>query len=210
MTHTLHRTGEVGSLKRDYVILVMSSRGINDAGAAPKLLEALKILSQYNPINIGDVRTGGIWSKDCNYEKIVENIVDTSILHGVYKDIETVKDVLKALRDADIGMSVVVSGLYNDVFNAARDVGLMPHTVMTSLGIWGKTELLAKEPEVLDIQTMCGHGLIGKSLVKKMVGDVKAGRISPDEAARTIAKCCTCGVFNVERAKELIEKLKKR
>ncbi|MEM2210453.1 MAG: hypothetical protein QW372_00095 [Nitrososphaerales archaeon] len=210
MTHTLHRTGEIESLKKDYVVLVMSCRGFNDAGAAPKLVEALKILARYNPINMGDMKTGSIWTKDHNFEKIVEKATDTSIFHGVYKDIETVKMVLKDLKDANLGMSVVVSGLYNETLNAAREIGLTPHTVMVSLGIWGKTDLLPEEPEILDIQTMCGHGLISKNLVKKLAKDVKLGIISSDEAARTLAKCCTCGIFNVERAKELIEKLVKK
>ncbi|MGD0328897.1 MAG: hypothetical protein ABSB40_00450 [Nitrososphaeria archaeon] len=207
MTHTLHRTGDTSSLKKDYVVLVMSCRGFNDAGATPKLVEALKIMAGFNPINMGDMKTGSIWTRDYNFESIVKKATDTSIFHGVYREIETVKKVVKALKEADLGMSVVVSGLYDEVSSAVQEVGLRPHTVMTSLGIWGKTELLPKQSEVLDIMTMCGHGMISRNLVTKLANDVKLGRISSDEAARTIAKCCTCGIFNVERAKVLIDSL---
>jgi hypothetical protein len=89
-------------------------------------------------------------------------------------------------------------------------VGLKPHTVNISLGVWGRTDLLSKDSEVIDTLTMCGHALISRNLVYKLAKDVKRERISPEEAGRILARCCTCGVFNPIRAAELVESLSKR
>jgi hypothetical protein len=40
-----------------------------------------------------------------------------------------------------------------------------------------------------------------------MVEYVKLRRLSPKEAAKIMAKCCVCGVFNPARAEILLEKM---
>jgi len=204
MTHTSHRTGTIESLKGDYVVLVMSARGFNDKGAAPKLVEALKILSRFNPVNMGDMKTGSVYRPGYNLKRLVKEATDTSIFHGVYTNIETVKKVLKALKEADLGMSVVVGGLFDEVKKACVETGLLPHTVLFSLGVWGRTDLLPKEHEVKDIATMCGHAMVSNALIRKLAKDVKRGKLSPEQAATTLARGCTCGIFNTERAAKLI------
>jgi len=188
----------------------MSCRGFNDAGATPRLVEALRILAQFDPVNLGDMKTGSIWARDYNLKRIVESATDTSVFHGVYRDVESAKKVVKALKEANLGMSVVVSGLYDEVSAMSHDIGVKPHTVFASIGVWGKTKLLPERGEVLDIITMCGHGMVSRYLVTKLAKDVQTKKISSDEAARTMAKCCTCGIFNVERCKELIESLTRK
>lgn len=210
MTHTLHRQGTEESLKNDYVLLVMSCRGYNDEGAAPKLVKALEILSRFNPVNMGDMKTGGIYTRGFTYRTMVDKVTDTSIFHAVYTDLETVREVLMALKEADLGMSVVVSGLYGEVSKAAEKAGLRPHTVNISLGIWGRTDLLPKDPEVVEIMTMCGHSMISKNLIYKLASDIRRGKTVPEEAARTMAKCCTCGIFNLKRAAGIIELLSQK
>ncbi|MDK2784470.1 MAG: hypothetical protein PWQ41_1108, partial [Bacillota bacterium] len=54
---------------------------------------------------------------------------------------------------------------------------------------------------------MCGHGMVAFSLVEHLVEEVKAGRITVEQAARELAKQCVCGVFNPVRAAEIIRKL---
>ena len=51
MTHTLHRSGTVESLKNDYVILVMPAQGFNNEGAAPKMRGVLEIILNHNPVS---------------------------------------------------------------------------------------------------------------------------------------------------------------
>jgi len=81
-----------------------------------------------------------------------------------------------------------------------------PHTVEHSLGVWGKRELLPKK-EVLEVSTMCGHGMVAFGLIEEAVADVKAGRSSPEKAARRLAEPCVCGIFNPVRAAELLRKM---
>jgi len=96
----------------------------------------------------------------------------------------------------------------DEVFRAAKNVGLTPHTVNLSLGIWGRTEKLPKE-EILWITSMCGHCMISPSLVLKMINDIRKGKTTPTNAARELARCCICGVFNVKRAEKLLRQLSK-
>ncbi len=205
MTHTLHRQGTYEELKEDFVVLVMSAKGFNDPGAAPKLGEALKIISKYGPVNIGDMTQGSMYRAGFRIkpvERLLKGGHDRSIYHGVFTDLEAVKKVVDELKAADLGMSVVISGLYDEVKNIIR-----PHTVNLFLGIWGKTELLPKHEEVLKICTMCGHQFVSRNLVMKLAQDVKRGRISPEEAAEVMASCCSCGIFNPVRAVKLVKQL---
>lgn len=56
----------------------------------------------------------------------------------------------------------------------------------------------------LELATMCGHGMVAFGLVQKLCHLVKEGRRTPAEAARSLARFCTCGVFNVTRAERLL------
>jgi hypothetical protein len=58
--------------------------------------------------------------------------------------------------------------------------------------------------DILEVTTMCGHALIAANLVQSMVDEVKAGRKTADEAAKTLAPQCACGIFNPARAAKLI------
>jgi len=209
MTHTLHRSGGKKSLEGDYVFLAMASREYNLNGAAQKLKEIAKIFAKYNPVNMGDMSSGQpvTMARGASPEKIINEISDRSIVHAVYTDKETVKKVLKELKEADIGMSVVVSGIFDEVFCACKEVSISgPFSVDLSLGIMGKTQLLPKE-EILDITTMCGHGLVSRHLVAHLVEKIKKGEITVDEAAKELAKQCVCGVFNPARATKLLREI---
>ena len=78
---------------------------------------------------------------------------------------EKLRQVLRQLKEEDLGISITVSGIVDEVFGLANELGLQPHTVNLSLGIHGKTELLPPE-ETLELTTMCGHALMAKELVK--------------------------------------------
>lgn len=205
MTHTLHRQGTYEELKEDFIVLVMSAKGFNDVGAAPKLKEALKIIAKYEPVNTGDMTQGSMYRAGFRMkplERLLQGGHDRSIYHGVYTDLETVKKVIDEIKAADLGMSVVISGLYDEVKKITK-----PHTVNLALGIWGKTELLPKYEEVLKICTMCGHQFVSRNLVMKLAQDVKRGRITAEEAAEVMAACCSCGIFNPVRAVKLVKQL---
>lgn len=207
MTHTLHRRGEKDSLAKDYVVLAMSAKGINEKGSAEKMRQFLRIAHRYKPVNMGDMKTGNIFSVEL--EKIIGEVKDTSIVHAVFTDLPTVVDFIKEIKEADLGLSVVISGLFEAAKECCRKVGLNLHTIEHSLGIWGRLEKLPRE-EVLEVTTMCGHGMVSAHLVTSLIEDIKAGRLTTDEAAKELSKQCCCGIFNPVRGAELLKAMASR
>ena len=198
MTHTLHRRGTPESLSEDYVMLMIHAVGVNDENTTPKFQEFLRIALRHNPVNIGSVSMGGMMDKK---DEVIANA--QKIGHAVFDNPQAVTDMLNELKKADLGMSVVVSGIYENVDKCIEKAGLKHHTGNFSLGIWGKTEKLPPN-ELLEVTTMCGHALISANLVRAMVQDIKAGTKTPEEAAKILAPQCACGVFNTKRAAKLM------
>lgn len=203
MTHTLHRTGHPEDLSHDYVVFTMSAKTVNAKGSAQKMRRFFEIVEKFNPVNYGDMKTGNKYNTD--RDVIYDSIQDTSIVHFVFTDRETVGNVLEELHREKLGTSVVVSGVVDTTDQLCRKAGLTMHTVEYSGHVMGKTELLPETP-VLDITTMCGHGMVASNLVREMVRKIKKGKISLEEAAIELAKPCQCGVFNPARAETLLQK----
>ena len=201
MTHSLHRLGTSENLSHDYPLICMAAHGMNEEGAAGKMGKFLEICRRHGPVNFGDMKQGSIFVHDA--DDIIRNITNTTLVQCVFDDIKKVEAVLRDLREADLGLSVVVSGLTDAARECCQKVGLEIHTVSQSLGIWGKTSRLPSR-EVLEITTMCGHGMTSSSLVEKMIEDIKKGKNSPQKAAEKLAKPCECGIFNPSRAAELL------
>jgi hypothetical protein len=199
MTHSLHRRGTRESLSEDYVMLCLPAVGLNDEGHAPKLKKFLEIAVRYDPVNIGAIKLGNMYSH--SKEEVVE--AAQAVVHAVFVKQEQVANMLKDLEKADLGMSVVVSGIFENVDQCLEKAGLKHHTANFSLGVWGKTEKLPPN-EILEVATMCGHAMISANLIKSMVDEIKAGRKTPDEAAKVLAPQCACGVFNPARAAKLM------
>jgi|Deesub1362B_J571_1020462.scaffolds.fasta_scaffold00262_10 acyl-CoA synthetase (NDP forming) len=215
MTHTLHRQGDEESLKKDYVVLAMAHKGLNSDGAGDKLRKIADIMHSHNPVNMGIMGPTKDGRAACmvrgvTLEEIKEAIHDGSILHAVYTEKETVNKVLEDIKKTDLGISIVVSGLFNEVFSILNENETpLPHTINMSLGVHGKIDLLP-EPEVLEISTMCGHGLVSHNLVRDRMEKVAKGKMSAEKAAKDLASQCVCGIFNPERARELLEKYGKK
>jgi hypothetical protein len=102
-------------------------------------------------------------------------------------------------------LSVVVSGLLEEVLPACREAGVTPHTINYSLGVWGRKDKLPPD-DILAITTMCGHHMISPRLVEKLIAEVKQGRFTPREAALKLSSFCHCGIFNHIRAEKLIRR----
>ena len=192
MTHSLHRKGNIEDLKRDYVILAMLAAGINDKypDSRKKLIRIGEILNQHIPINI--------------MPEIAWNI--SPIITATFTDIETVKKVMKTLKEENLGVSIVISGLLSEIQNIATKVDLNLHTVHLSLGIFGKKDLLPSE-KILEIITMCGHHCISPQSVEYYVQMIKNGKISVEEAAIKLTRPCVCGIFNLSRAVQILNTL---
>jgi len=205
MTHTLHRLGLDDTLEQDYVVLVMPSKDINHVGSGPKLRRFMELALEAGAVKIGDARLGNEYHQG-GRDKVMENVVDRAVVHAVFKDLDSLTRCLTALKEADLGMSVVVSGLFDKVEGCCRKVGLEKHTINQSLGRWGRTEKLPA-PEILQFNLMCGHGMVSANLVKEVVADVKAGNCTAEEGAERLFQPCMCGVFNPHRAALLLKRL---
>jgi len=208
MTNTLHRQGSAESLKNDYVIFAHTAKSINREGSAPKLQEFMRICLKYRPANIGDSRQGNIHQDDIDIQKLIVNQGDGAGAAAVFTDLDTLQKVLGELSRADLGISINVSGLLEEVQACCRKAGIERHSVEHSLGFWGSTNRLP-EREILEFNTMCGHGMVSFNLIRKMIEYVKLRRLTPQKAAKIMAKCCECGVFNPVRAEVLLEKARK-
>lgn len=205
MTHTLHRIGSDDSLAEDYVVLVMPSKDINHEGSAVKLKRFFELALKNNPVKIGDARLGNEYHQG-GRDKMIANVEDRAVIHAVFKDMESLTAMLRDLKAEELGLSVVVSGLFDKVRQCCKNSGLEGHTVNQSLGRWGKTGRLPAD-DILQINTMCGHGMVTSSLIEKIVQDVKDQKLSPEQGAEELFKPCMCGIFNPYRAANLLRKM---
>lgn len=206
MTNTLHRQGTEEELKEDYVIFATTARGITREGSAPKLQEFMRICLKHNPVNIGDSKQGNILQDDIDIHKLIASQKDGAGAGAVFTDLETLQKVIAELMKADLGISINVSGLLEGVQQCCRSNGTERHSVEQSLGFWGARDRLP-EREILDFNSLCGHGLVSFNLIHKMIENVKMRRLTPKEAAKIMGKCCMCAVFNTTRAEHLLEKM---
>lgn len=195
MTHSLHRKGSVEDLQKDFVILAMLARNVNDKklNARKNLLRIGEIFQQHQPTNI--------------MPKKVWNV--TSIITASFDNIEILKKVLKILKEEDLGISIVVSGLIDEMQEAARELDLRLHTAHISLGVFGNKEKLPSD-DILEMTTMCGHHCISPQFVEYHVDLIKNNKISIEKAAEKLAKPCICGIFNKSRAINMLNELKNR
>jgi hypothetical protein len=205
MTHSLHRRGDRESLKEDFVVLGCPATGVNKKGSAPKTREFLRICWKHGPINLGDMKTGNTYNT--TIDDILDRVTDGTIVQCTFDSREKVVSLLKELKEKKPGISVIVSGVTDIVQGMMDEVGLgRIHTVEYSMGTWGKTGRLP-DFEVLKLTTMCGHAMIASDLVGKMLRDIKRGRRTLEEGSLEMAKCCTCGNFNVTRGKRLLREM---
>ncbi len=207
MTNTLHRQGTSESLKNDYIIFAHTAKGITREGSAPKLQEFMRICLKYHPANIGDGKQGSIHQDDIDMNRLISNQRDGAGAAAVFTDLDTLQLVVEELIRADLGISINISGLLEGVQQCCRRAGIERHSVEHSLGFWGAKDRLP-EREVLELNTMCGHGMVSFNLIRRMIEYVKLRRLTPKKAAKIMAKCCECGVFNPIRAEILLGKIK--
>ena len=209
MSHSLHRRGTDESLKKDFVMYARTSRWINREGGGPKLNKIFDIALSEKPVNFGASVYGKNVFSGLEIQIFKEILNRTVGFICCFSDREAMKRTIKKIKEAEIGISIVVSGMIDEVFAMAREVGLKPHTAFLSLGIHGKKELLPDE-KVLEVTTMCGHGLVATKLTKSIMEKVKAGKITPKEGARLLAQPCPCGIVNTDRCTELLETYQKK
>jgi hypothetical protein len=218
MTNTLHRFGDAASFRDDYVVFAICSRGKNDKGAVEKLQKFLRMALPFKPVNLGDARHGGAlrpckqmnptshWDRDLtpDFEAVIAGLVTPTTAAAVFDDRVNAEEFVKAVKAADLGLSVNISTSIDGAEQCCFAAGIPRHSVGYSLGFEGKTEKLPNT-HVLTLATMCGHGMVSASLAKKMIDWVKEGRRTPEQAVTYMARFCSCGVFNPSRARRILE-----
>lgn len=204
MTHSLHRRGTPESLKNDYVLLVTAATNINHQGAKEKLLKVLDIVWDIGPANIGSYDAGTILA-GYSIADIKAALNEVPRVRCSFSSQAKIREAVRRIRELDLGLSVTVEGPTLDIVAMCRDMGIKPHSVNLSLDIWGKRQALPPE-DVLELTTMCGHGLISPYLAANVIHEVRAGKRTPREAAALIGRPCVCGIFNPDRAAALLAK----
>jgi len=205
VTHTLHRRGREAGLCRDLIVLILPARGLNLEGSEEKMGRMWEVISHYRDkglVNYGNLSDGN--SQKVDLERLIKG--RSRISHAVFSDRKAVEDCLREFKEQEFGISVVVSGLFEEAAEICRRAGLTPHTVEHSLGTHGRTERLPRE-EILEITTMCGHALIAPRLVESLVEKINQGKTTPAQAAAKLSRLCECGIFNPQRAEELLTNL---
>jgi hypothetical protein len=213
MSHSAHRYATPEELKRDYVIFVRPAHGFDDVDEKAKeetlrkTRELADIVHRHGPANIGRSGAGSTAQGD-DYEQVMRRVTLNGFM-SVVTDKQKATEILREFKEKDAGLSAVASGLTEDLFDICRTVGLKPHTVLFSLGIWGKKELLPSDDH-LKITTLCGHSMISPAMIDHYVEEIQKGRVTPEEAGRRMACSCPCGIFNVPRTVEVLRHMAAR
>ncbi|HMM20677.1 MAG TPA: hypothetical protein PKA10_08040 [Selenomonadales bacterium] len=201
MTHSLHRSGDIESQKKDFNWFMYQTKGINDVNIRDKALEFIAAAEAVGSENWGDVKTGPITRYSS--EAIKAKITDKSRIRGVFTKREQVRQFLTRIKERELGMSVVITGVLDEVLPACEEAGVIPHSINYSLGVWGKKDKLPDET-TLSITTMCGHHMIPPKFVRHIMRQVEKGRMTPEDGAIQLANFCYCGIFNQVRCAEII------
>jgi hypothetical protein len=224
MTNTLHRYGKNDGLRNDFIVFAMAGKGYNDEGALEKAKTFLRTSIKYQPINMGNALVNSLYRPErdlsfiklyfigrqekTTYEELIEEIPGPGSAAVVFDNPDLVKSFVSDIKKLDLGLSVNISALVDDVRDICGEIEITPHAVEYTLGFHGNTDLLP-DSATLSISTMCGHGMVSSHFARKMMDRVKEGRMKSDDAARCMAKFCVCGVFNTSRAMKILNKIKK-
>jgi hypothetical protein len=143
------------------------------------------------------MKTGNTYNT--TIDDILDRVTDGTIVQCTFDNREKVVSLLKELKEKKPGISVIVSGVTDIVQGIMDEAGLgRIHTVEYSMGTWGKT---GRMPD-FEVLKMVANDLVGK-----LLRDIKRGRRTPEEASLEMAKCCTCGNFNLTRGARLLREM---
>ena len=105
MTHTLHRRGKKKSYKKDIVMLIMSSKGINTDGSSRWKKEFFDVVLENGAINIGEgvklfLPLDKLEKDKQFYNQMKDKITDRSNPMAVFDDPEKATKALKELKES--------------------------------------------------------------------------------------------------------------
>ena len=204
MTNTLHRLGDPEDRLDDFVIVCTTAVGINSEGCAGAKRRFLQIALKHDPVNVGAVEEEPVplhrWPRE------MHRVEDSSTLAVVFDDPGKLQRALRDVAAADLGLCINVSGIAHAVDQCCRYAGITRHSVENSLGIKGQTDLLPPR-SMLEIASLCGHGMVSYNLITRVLELVKKERMSLTKASEVLCRPCACGVVNPSRAERLLRGL---
>ena len=204
MSHSLHRSGTEENLQNDYTFYARSSRYVNRKGCGLKLHKIFDVMLSEAPVNYGHSERS--LKSGLSIEEYADSLDNASGICGCFSDKRILKSFLIKYRQAQTGISLVISGLIDEIVKLAEALDLKPHTAFLSLGGHGKKVLLP-EDKILEITAMRGHGMVSSQLVTAVAIKVRSGEMSLREGADQLAQPCPCGIFNTDRCQALISQL---
>ncbi len=217
MTNTLHRYGKAETFRDDYIIFALPSKGKNDHGALEKLKTFLGICVRHRPANIGasgkssfrpsaSLNPSVHWKRDLepDFGVVIDGVKRAGTVGAVFDSREKAEACLREVVDADLGLSINISTSVEGAKNVGNACGVPRHSVEYSLGFQDPHDHLPRG-QILELATMCGHGMVSFHLVQKMVDLVREGRRTPAQAVATLTRFCPCGVYNPSRALRLLQ-----
>lgn len=206
MTHTLHREGCIDSLQCDFVVLQMPGQVRTMKGSAENNRTFIRLAVKNHAINYNHETIGALYTISNAESRLTEELADGGGVHAVFSNTTDLTNFLADLKTANIGYSVVVSGLMDAVGECCHNADLHRHTVNLSLGLKGKLDKLLPD-DLREITTMCGHGMVTGELTMQMVMKIASGKLSAKAAAEALASLCPCGIFNPKRSEYLLDKM---
>jgi hypothetical protein len=236
MTNTMHRQGSIESLRQDYIIFSTTAAGFNRKGSEDATKKFVEIMMRHQPVNMGistevaaaETKPNFVWEALRNRfrgrryqdgqptEELRDGWAEALRLtgegsrprtHAVFDSADKLAAAIRDLKEADLGLCVNVNAIHADTDRVAREAGIVRHTIEHSLGFHGRVERLPSA-DVLELSTMCGHGMVSYNLVRKMNYLVGMNQISTDRAAELLSRPCGCGVFNPTRAARILSEVR--
>lgn len=207
MTHSLHREGRPDQLEQDFCVFIYPARGFNYIQSQPRVRRLVEIIYANEPVNMIPTSLRKNMYSEVTHEQILDSISagpEGTRVYSVFDSRDKIRNLMRDMKEADAGISIMCSGLIDRVRDIAREVGLTPHTINLSLGIHGNTALLPP-PDIRLFTTMCGHAVVSPRLVRDHIKKVKQGKLDPWEAGVSMAKPCACGIFNPRRAEKKLK-----
>jgi hypothetical protein len=198
MTHTLNRRGLSEERPGEEIVFLCMIPAGERGKKSEEMLEMANTVLKYAPDNIIGAPIG------LDEEGVRSLAKRGTIITAVFTNKDDVQKLIEEIKSKRLGISVVLSGLFQDVHEICDNNGLKEHTHNISLGIFGKTDRLPDE-ETLEIVTQCGHALISPHYVKQIVRKIRKGKMTSEEGARLLIKPCVCGIGNPQRIKTSLD-----
>ncbi len=233
MSHTSQRRGlDPGRPGEEIIVLAMVPSRYEDvkviksamAELAMKMLEhepdywMSKNFTEIRVPQLGPAQGAVEWLHDMRPEATERLLMRgvaylSTVVTAIYTDVKKVEALLNDIkgewlennRKQGLPVSIVLSGLFDDIQRVCGRTGLKQHTYLQTIGAFGRTERLPSKPR-MELVTMCGHGLISQNRVEDLARRVSKGEMTPRQAAENITRPCVCGIVNRDRAERIFKK----